>query len=67
MMGEEERLAVGIEPERRQVGVTDALEDQVDVGTPAFHKVKVDEDEENVVVGSGEVSARRQCRSSGVG
>ena len=57
---EEDGIGVGVEAQRRQVGLPHALEDQVDVGPLALDQVEVHEDEEDVVVGRDQVRARRE-------
>ena len=55
---EEERLPVGVEAQRLETSLADALEDEVDVRAPALDHLQVHQDEEDVVVGGHQVRAR---------
>jgi hypothetical protein len=59
VVGEKQRLVVGVEAQRGQVRAPDALHHEVDVRAHAFHQVEVDEHEEDVVVAGREVGSGR--------
>src|SRR5207245_8204369 len=65
MVGEEQRIDIRVEAQRRQVRLANAFQDQIEVRPDSLDQMEIDQHEQDVVVAGGQVSAGRQCLQEG--